>query len=295
MPDEDLAREVQELKKALEALKASFEIVSQMAQAYLRLLKVYAEYGGLSIDVVVPEIKNDPIAREIVKILFDLRKANVSQITREMKGRRGKASRNTVRVKLEELEGLGVVREVPSERGKVYALSREVIKRWLELIGKKDPAQLEKLLEELTEEMKNAKSEEELRLLEKKVDIVEDLIEAYYGDRDIEQAAKLMDKIGPMIEDILEPLRDLLSELYSPEKMQAMGKSVAEFYKNLVEAGMDKETATELTKEYMKSINAPKALLETLMELMKGKGGHSGSISIVHRKKEKPEEEEGKE
>ncbi|WP_297416996.1 helix-turn-helix domain-containing protein [Thermococcus sp.] len=135
MPDEDLAREVQELRKALEAMKASFEVVSRMAQSYLRLLNVYAEYGGLGIDVVIPEIKHDPIAREIVKILFDLRKVNVSQIARELKGRRGKASRNTVRAKLEELERLGVVREIPTERGKVYTLSRDVVKRWLKLIG----------------------------------------------------------------------------------------------------------------------------------------------------------------
>ena len=135
MPDEELAREVQELKKALEAMRASFEIVSQMARAYLRLLNVYAEYGGLSIDVVIPEIKHDPIAREIVKILFDLRRANVSQITRELKGRRGKGSRNTVRAKLEELERLGIVREVPAQRGRTYTLSRDVVKRWLELIG----------------------------------------------------------------------------------------------------------------------------------------------------------------
>ena len=135
MTDEELAREVQELRRALEALKASFEIVSKMAQAYLKLINVYAEYGGLSIDVVIPEIKHDPIAREIVKILFDLRKANVSQIARELRGRRGKASRNTVRIKLEELERLGVVRKLPAERGRVYTLSREVVKRWLELIG----------------------------------------------------------------------------------------------------------------------------------------------------------------
>ncbi|MDV3103379.1 BlaI/MecI/CopY family transcriptional regulator [Thermococcus waiotapuensis] len=135
MPDEDLAGEVQELRKALEAMRASFEVVSRMAQAYLRLLNVYAEYGGLSIDVVIPEIEHDPIAREIVKILFDLRRANVSQIARELKGRRGKASRNTVRAKLDELERLGVVRKLQAERGRVYALSRDVVKRWLELIG----------------------------------------------------------------------------------------------------------------------------------------------------------------
>lgn len=136
MPEEDLAREVQELRKALDAMKASFELVSQMAQSYLRLLNIYAEYGGLSVDVVIPEIKHDPIAREIVKVLFDLKRANVSQITRELKGRRGKASRNTVRAKLEELKELGVVREIPSDdRGKVYALSRDVVKKWLDLIG----------------------------------------------------------------------------------------------------------------------------------------------------------------
>lgn len=136
MPEEDLTREVQELRKALDAMKASFELVSQMAQSYLRLLNIYAEYGGLSIDVVIPEIKHDPIAREIVKVLFDLKRANVSQITRELKGRRGKASRNTVRAKLEELKELGVVREIPSDdRGKTYALSRDVVKKWLDLIG----------------------------------------------------------------------------------------------------------------------------------------------------------------
>ncbi len=35
-------------------------------------------------------------------------------------------------------------------------------------IEKKGPSQLEKLLEELTEEIRNAKSEEEVKLLEKK-------------------------------------------------------------------------------------------------------------------------------
>lgn len=136
MPDEDLAREVQELRKALEELRESFAVVSQMAQAYLRLINLYAQYGGLSIDVVVPEVRSDPIAREIVRILFDLKRANVSQIARELKGRRGKASRNTVRAKLEELKELGVVREIPSEdRGKTYALSRDVVKKWLDLIG----------------------------------------------------------------------------------------------------------------------------------------------------------------
>ncbi|ASA77946.1 winged helix-turn-helix domain-containing protein [Thermococcus sp. 5-4] len=135
MADKELAREVQELRKALEELRESFAVVSQMAQAYLRLINIYAQYGGLSIDLVVPEVRGDPIAREIVRILFDLKRANVSQIARELKGRRGKASRNTVRAKLAELKEMGIVVEAPGERGKVYALSREVVKKWLEMIG----------------------------------------------------------------------------------------------------------------------------------------------------------------
>ncbi len=123
------------------------------------------------------------------------------------------------------------------------------------------------------------------------MDVVEDLIEAYYGDRDIEGAAKLMDKIGPIMEDILEPLKDLLNELYSPEKMQAMGKSVAEFYKNLVEAGMDKEAALELTKEYMNSINAAKTLLETFQGFLTKKGGNT----IIYTGKKPPTEEKREE
>ncbi|WP_457742620.1 ArsR family transcriptional regulator [Thermococcus sp.] len=134
MPDEKLAREVQELRKALEELRESFAIVSQLAQAYLRLINLYAQYGGLGIEVAVPEV-TDPISREIVRILFDLKWANVSEIARELKGRRGKASRNTVRAKLKELMELGIVVEVPGERGKAYALSKRVVKKWLEIIG----------------------------------------------------------------------------------------------------------------------------------------------------------------
>ncbi|NJF25023.1 hypothetical protein [Thermococcus sp. Bubb.Bath] len=158
---------------------------------------------------------------------------------------------------------------------------------------------IERLVDEIAEEMKNAKSPEELDALEKKVDMLEDLIEAVEGDKDIEKAAQLMDKIGPMMEDIIGPIKDLITELYSPEKMAAMGKSVADFYKNLVEAGMDKETATELTKEYMKSVNAAKSLMEMLQGLIAGRGGHNVNINIPSKPKKvrevEIEEEEGRE
>jgi len=161
-----------------------------------------------------------------------------------------------------------------------------------------DTEKIEKMMEELLEEMKNAKTPEELEALQKKVEVLEDLIEAVEGDKDIDKAAQLMDKIGPMMEDLIGPIKDLLAELYNPEKMAAMGKSVADFYKNLVEAGMDKEAALELTKEYMANINVAKTLTETLAGLIKGGGSKHMVINMSGGSKEKlptnkePEDEE---
>lgn len=55
----------------------------------------------------------------------------------EFKGRCGKVLWNIVRVKFEELEELGVVREVFFEdnRGRIYIFLCDVVRKWLELIG----------------------------------------------------------------------------------------------------------------------------------------------------------------
>lgn len=55
----------------------------------------------------------------------------------EFKGRCGKVLWNIVRVKFEELEELGVVREVFFEdnRGRIYIFFCDVVRKWLELIG----------------------------------------------------------------------------------------------------------------------------------------------------------------
>jgi len=132
---EKLSEEVKTLRKALDELMKSFELVSSLAENYLRLINIYAQYGGLGIDVVVPQLRHDPIAREIVKILFDLKSANISQIAQELKKRRGKASRNTVREKLHHLIELNIVEEAKGERGNTYALKKEVLNKWFDLIG----------------------------------------------------------------------------------------------------------------------------------------------------------------
>ena len=159
----------------------------------------------------------------------------------------------------------------------------------IEVVGMVDekagtPKKLEELLNEILEEMRNAKSEEELEVLRKKVDMLEDLIVAYEGDKDLEKVPLLLEKVGDMMENILQPLKELLNELYSPERVQAMGKSVAEFYKNLVEAGMDKDAALELTKEYMDSINPGKKLMEMLEDMLKKRGLQVPEIPKVPKK-----------
>ena len=144
------------------------------------------------------------------------------------------------------------------------------------------PKKLEELLDELVEGIRNAQSMEEVELLKKKAEIVEDLIETYEGDKDLEKIPAIMEKVGDMMEDILKPLKELLNELYSPERVQAMGRSVAEFYKNLAEAGMDKDAALELTKEYMEAINPGKKLMEMLGGMIKG-GGHGQWIPKISK------------
>jgi GTP1/Obg family GTP-binding protein len=144
----------------------------------------------------------------------------------------------------------------------------------IEVVGMVDTEKIEKLIEEIAEEMRNAKSPEELEILERKVNMLEDLIDAIEGDKDLDKVAVMMDKVGTLMESIMGPLKELLKELYDPERMAAMGKSVADFYKNLVDAGMDKDAALELTKEYMASINTVKTLTETLMNMIGKKGGN---------------------
>lgn len=55
-------------------------------------------------------------------------------------------------------------------------------------------------------------------------------------------------------------------EFLPPDKAEKFGKNVANFYKELVAAGMDPDKAFELTKEYMESMNIVKTLIVALMK-----------------------------
>lgn len=56
-------------------------------------------------------------------------------------------------------------------------------------------------------------------------------------------------------EGIPEMLEKITRILYSPQEGEKFGQSVAAFYKALMDAGMTKEQAFTLTKEYMNNVS----------------------------------------
>ncbi|NIP34411.1 MAG: hypothetical protein GWN18_05680, partial [Thermoplasmata archaeon] len=82
-----------------------------------------------------PELK-DPISIEIVKVLFDKADLNVSEITDQLRDRRGSASRTIVRERLQGLVEKGIVIAREGPQGVThYSISEEVADRWYRMLG----------------------------------------------------------------------------------------------------------------------------------------------------------------
>ena len=159
MGEDDVRKEIQELRDQMEALSTALDRIAKpygqlfeylerfqgIAKSYFKVLDLYQKYGSVSPEIVVPGLK-DPISKEIVKVLFDKGERNISQITEAVKARRGTASRRIVRDRLGSLEQAGVV--VPSGQGKVrtFSVSEAVVEKWSQVLG------LAKSQEQRTEE-----------------------------------------------------------------------------------------------------------------------------------------------
>ena len=67
-------------------------------------------------------------------------------------------------------------------------------------------------------------------------------------------------EIGEMLDMVSTKLPTLIKEiyhvLYSEEGAVTMSKAVGTFYKNLIDAGMDKEAAMNLTHQYMDTLKS---------------------------------------
>lgn len=123
----DMAKPYQETM----AMMAKF---NEMASGYLKIINLYQQHGKVSPEMLVPSVK-DPIAQDILVILFEKKELNVSQIAEILKEKRGTSSRKTVRDKLKELEDAKAIEVVGDRKVKKYKVSDELVEKWLKLLG----------------------------------------------------------------------------------------------------------------------------------------------------------------
>ncbi len=92
---------------------------------------------------------------------------------------------------------------------------------------------------------------------------------------DAEHVKEILDVVSEKIPKLIENLTDIL---YGEKSSAKFGKAVASFYKELVDSGMTKDQAYELTQQYMSSLN----LSGLIGEAVGGHGtGHKGGHKIM--------------
>jgi transcription initiation factor IIE alpha subunit len=138
---EELTERISQLEDAIRQVSVPYaELVTQLANfqetvgKYFRLMDLYQRYGVVSIDTILPEVK-DPISKDILRILLDRPGLNISQLTDELKSRRGSSSRRIVRDKLRELGEMKLVVEESGRNEKSYRVSEEVVRKWSQVLG----------------------------------------------------------------------------------------------------------------------------------------------------------------
>jgi DNA-binding transcriptional ArsR family regulator len=130
----ELNKRISELEKMLSVLMKPFSDIRKTTESYMRLAGLLLDHGGLTPDLILPELK-DPISKDIVRVLLERPEQNVSQITDLVKSRRGTASRRIIREKLLDLEKKNIIQKQQRGSRSVYSLTAEVIKKWTQLLG----------------------------------------------------------------------------------------------------------------------------------------------------------------
>ena len=141
MDSTELTEEIRTLNKRIDELESMIRVllkplqnVGKTTANYLRLVNLLLEHGGLTPDMILPEIK-DPIEKTIIQVLTKKPDQNISQITEMVRNKRGKASRRIIREKLIQLEEKNIVSSYPSGSRALYHLTDEVINKWSQVFG----------------------------------------------------------------------------------------------------------------------------------------------------------------
>lgn len=90
--------------------------------------------------------------------------------------------------------------------------------------------------------------------------------------KDAEEVKEILDAVSDKVPKLLN---DITEALFSAEKAEQFGASVAKFYKSLVEAGMSPDQAFELTQKFMDT-SSPGGMIS---KALGGLGG-GGNINI---------------
>ena len=130
----ELNKRISELEKMLSILIKPLQDVRKTTSNYMRLTGLLLDHGGLTPDLILPEIK-DPISKEIVRVLMDRNEQNISQITELIRSKRGTASRRIIREKIQELTEKNIIQKHQKGSLYVYSLNEEVIKKWSQMLG----------------------------------------------------------------------------------------------------------------------------------------------------------------
>lgn len=71
------------------------------------------------------------------------------------------------------------------------------------------------------------------------------------NDFPVNEIGEMLDMVSTKLPGLI---KDIQGVLFSEEGAVTMSKAVGIFYKNLVDAGMDKDDAMRLTQEYMSTL-----------------------------------------
>ena len=77
-----------------------------------------------------------------------------------------------------------------------------------------------------------------------------------WDEENVEKVLKVVgSEVPKLIENILKPLKELLDEFYSPEKVKQRADAFISFYKTLIENKVPEEEAIKLAKTQLLDIN----------------------------------------
>ncbi len=89
------------------------------------------------------------------------------------------------------------------------------------------------------------------------------------GMEDVEELKEVMETLN---ETVPELISGIVKAIYNTEDSKNLAKSTANFYKELVDAGMEEDKAYKLTKQFMQSRDVTSVVKNILSE----KGGLGG-------------------